>query len=199
MGETATDPALCPSPECRVSFSVPVHGWIYLHIRGLTRGGGKISCSEVRDPFPDFIRWLEAIIDRPRAASWVIGDEGSTNILTCVPHHSLGSEGDHLIVNRLDWEEHCVQEWSPAELVRDFYTAFVEMTERADYDPRAWEWSGDPRDYCGSLYESDDLDWHYRPGAFPYSGARLHLLRSRKIEAFITGSGTEQLTLAFDG
>lgn len=178
---------------------MPVHGWIYLHILGLTRDGGKIRCSEVCDPFPEFICWLEAIIDGPRAASWVIGDEGSTNILTCVPHHWLGSEGDHLIVNRLDWEEHCVLDWSPAELVRDFYTAFVEMTERADYDPQAWERSGDPRDWCGSLYESDDPDRHYRPDAFPYSGARLHLLRSRKIELFLADGAADsrQMTLEF--
>ncbi len=54
-----------------VKFTVPSAGWINLLIRPL-HDDVPIRCSEVWDPFEQFIEWLETIANGAQSATWYI-------------------------------------------------------------------------------------------------------------------------------
>ena len=182
----------------RIRFDPPNAGWIELRIAGLTKGGGAIQCSFVDDPFEAMIEWLEAIVKGARAASWVIADEGATNVLTFVPENFLGDSDDYLLINRIGRKECLRLKWPRTELVREFYQAFRAMVESADYDPAEWEWAAHWKAYEYSLYADlvSEEDYEAIRAQWPFDGAVLRRLTSDVVEEFLAGDN-EQRELPF--
>jgi len=169
-----------------VSFEIPSDGWIRLHCPQLSPRW-PIRCSEVDDPFPAFIAWLEAIADRQPCSTWQVSEEGSTGHFVFLG--ATGFIGDD--VSQL------IYSWTGGDEIRTltalaigrravvsaFYHAFRRMVALPGYKPRHWE--GLPAGEREALSE-EDYERSYDTN--PYSGALLRSLRSAKIEAFLASN-----------
>jgi len=179
-----------------VRFALPEAGWIRIHVAGLKQGGGAICCTHLADPFEEMLAWLEAIAQGSDLATWVVVDEGATNLLTFVNKRFLGSMPT-LVVHRIGWGETLEIPCNGREIVQAFYCAFRTLVENPHYDAAEWEWSGDWRMCDNSLYSdflSEDEEEAVRRSR-PFDGSILASLRSSFIEDWLDGGGDSEVEL----
>lgn len=173
-----------------VRFEVPTHGWVLLHCPQLSPQW-TIQCSEVHDPFPRFITWLERIVDRLPAAAWQVEEEGSTSHFVFLGAGGfLGDDIPQLIYSWTAADEIRTLTARPIgrrAVVSAFYTAFRHMVALPDYDFSHWE--GMPDDVDRESIPEEEYDRSFETN--PYSGAVLRTLRSAKIEAFLASERDE--------
>lgn len=167
-----------------VRFDAPDAGWIFLSVPALF-GDDPVGCTYLRDPFVDFIRWLEAIAVGADSSLWQIEEEGSTRHLMFIGSRlHLTISPCQLIVSRT---EDCLLETVACTigrhvLVSAFYRAFRVMVDDPGYD--AGQWEGPPDGVIAGDIEDDD-EYERVHSANPYDGHYLRPLRSDVIEAFL--------------
>jgi len=180
---TTPDPAASPPPPLdafEVAFARPEHGWLDFTAAPLT-GDGIVSATNLADPFPGMIAWLEAIARGANTARWLIDEERQTCaqfVFTASRHLFLTGTTGHLIflrscsVGRTSDLASCPV--TPMGVVRRFYCGFRNYVGSETYDPSHWEDDGDT-----------DRD--------PSLPGRLRLLRSPLLEAALAGQPGEEV------
>jgi hypothetical protein len=137
-----------------ISLGYPTQGWVQLAITCTTYVQGAIlACSNVFDPFPGLIRWLEAIAAGRLPAGCVIDEEGHEKTLRarsvnkdefifeiCEQDDYAASSEEtplfmHVQVNRQQFISEFIKRWD------DFLAT--------QYDPAQWE------EYGSNLRELD--------------------------------------------
>lgn len=169
-----------------IRFDVPDAGWIALHAPQFAPRW-TIQCSEVDDPFPEFVDWLNAIAE-DRSAIWRIGEEGSDSSFVFLARSFLGDDTSQLIYS-----------WGAAgeigqltaaivdtrRVVESFYAAFRSMISHPDYREREWEGVQGGRE---AIDDEEAYDRSYETNQF--DGARLREFDWLKVETFLAGGVT---------
>lgn len=119
------------------------YGWIDCKLsrsQGAFRETVILCCSEVFDPFPAFILWLEALARSADEAVWTVNQEGCLARLRAVRHgttvslHCEEKPGEH---RATEWQPRLLLETEPARLVSSAYWSFRNFAEspatRADH------------------------------------------------------------------
>lgn len=157
---TRPDPdAVCVIPTIRLTQEPADYGWITLEI-GLGDQTAIVMLSDVYDPLPTLLDWLQAVAAGDLPIGTIIDEEGPETML--VAH---GLDDDRLIVAVLDRGEEATR---AAALVRRaaFLAAWrAELSRflRDEMDPDRWRCDGDdedgadPRGYVRSLMAHDFL------------------------------------------
>lgn len=172
--------------ELGVHFTTPEAGWVRLKITPLHELYA-LSCTNIWDPFPSMIEWLERIAGGFSEATWTVNQEGSLARLQFYAGCELDEgRGDFLLHVQTDHRGIARIRGvrvGRRQLVGAFYPAFRVMVERPDYQARDWEMH--PQ---FALLDDLDDDEHAREiSRFPYGGSDLRALTSATLEAYIAG------------
>ena len=185
------------------AFTLPDAGWIRMTIGGLT-GDSYIRCSDMYDPFPDMVEWLEAICSGQPHAVWEVDCEGFVALLVYHADTQVYGWGDGA---RLIWCEAGHEVWKlsamavePRALVEGIWRAFQAMVREPAYDPAQWEVALhvpaiDPDIFIDDLGDDDRCRMEQLWRAHPYGGWILHCLESEAIERFLAEPDPERGTL----
>lgn len=178
--------------ELAVEFSVPVSGWVSLWIHPLLHTS-CIYCSEVWDPFEDFIEWLEQIASGALTATWCINQEG-----LCGRLQFYGATVDdcndyllHIRSNRDGLNHVTGISVERRQLIESFYRAFRIMTLDPDYEAREWE----PHPLFPLTEKCDEEEYDEAWAAYPFCGVRLRELTSPVIETYLSDEPDRQMAL----
>lgn len=167
-----------------VRFSLPQAGWVNVEVPPLHEGW-EIRCSEVFDPMPDLLEWLEKIAAGSPAATWSIDEEGFYSQLHFVGIPHSPSDPDtyllHIQTNCNGLLRIRGVKVERRVLVASFYRGLRTMAEDPAYSPR--EWDIHPEFERFDDMDEEEYDEAYR--AHPYSGTPIHTLRSKSIEDYI--------------
>jgi hypothetical protein len=159
-------------------------GWINFTVDALVVSSDVIAATHLEDPFPNMMRWLEAIADGADCASWAIPQEGTSARLIFVAEHSgwLGGGSDRLI--HIDEGSELYGFATVAvdrrALVQEFYRTFRQFVGGVRYIPLQWE--PPPLPEGRTL---DDLSEEEEPSYYGYDGDNLRALVSPKLEAYL--------------
>lgn len=124
------------SQGLNIKFSDCADGWITLIICAGDKSI-QISLSEVFDPAPDLLAWLEAVSTGVEKCSFRIDEEGVLTQLIAAQRHD---DQVKFRVERLDVSaQHVELVLKRRELVSTIYQAFLAFSASPDYKPEAWQ------------------------------------------------------------
>ena len=141
---------------------------------------GQLGATCYNDPFPDMVRWLEAIAEGAEIARWLIDYEGGAYQLIFSAAADLWmSETSAQLVFTLGSDDFSGKAASclvrRREVIEAFYRGFRSFVTSDQYDPIAWEWRWGPHATIDDIPE-DEPSWE---------GECLTNLRSSKIESYL--------------
>ena len=127
-----------------IGFSYPYHGWIQFVVTATTYVQNVIvKLSNVFDPFPELIRWLETIAEGNLPNEFVIDEEGVEKIFRAIPVN--GDEFIFEIVELLYGEDKSEEEpiflyvqVTRKQFLSEFLKRWDDFLEN-QYDPAQWE------------------------------------------------------------
>ncbi len=135
-----------PCAVLQVSFHGCEAGWINLDIR-MGDHHATFQCSDLYDPAPDLLAWLEGISLGLTRVAWTLDQEGSSvtfDASTKQPTDwgALPREPILLDVRPSDGEALPAIELARSTLIDAFYDAFRSFATSVEYDPKQWECLG---------------------------------------------------------
>lgn len=122
--------------KINVNFTKCDAGWIDFNVQTEDGISVEVCASHIFDPFPQMIRWLEAILNGIPECAFIIDEEGAEKVFRV---RCNGADAQHFILSDDVGTEFIHAVVNPMQLVSNFYMALREFAQSSKYRHCEWQ------------------------------------------------------------